>query len=101
MKKIKLFYLKNQLLVANAIANFIGVFWVNRLLTFTADVEVRAKIWENAFAFWVDSLFDPFAFSFIGVMTVLYERPFRRYLNRSFRGNLFPKISDSMPAGDC
>jgi sigma-B regulation protein RsbU (phosphoserine phosphatase) len=86
MKKIKLFYLKNQLLVANAIANFIGVFWVNRLLTFTADVEVRAKIWENALPFWVDSLFDPFAFSFIGVMTVLYERPFRRYLNRSFRG---------------
>ncbi|MEJ2474594.1 MAG: SpoIIE family protein phosphatase [Desulfobacterales bacterium] len=86
MKRIKLFYLKNQLLVANAIANFIGVFWVNRLLTFTADVEVRAKIWENALPFWVDSLFDPFAFSFIGVMTVLYERPFRRYLNRSFRG---------------
>lgn len=91
MKKIKLFYLKNQLLVANAIANFIGVFWVNRLLTFTADVEVRAKIWENAFAFWVDSLFDPFAFSFIGVMTVLYERPFRRYLNRSFRGESIPE----------
>ena len=91
MKKIKLFYLKNQLLVANAIANFIGVFWVNRLLTFTADVEVRAKIWENAFAFWVDSLFDPFAFSFIGVMTVLYERPFRKYLNRSFRGESIPE----------
>lgn len=91
MKKIKLFYLKNQLLVANAIANFLGVFWVNRLLTFTADVEVRAKIWENAFAFWVDSLFDPFAFSFIGVMTVLYERPFRRYLNRSFRGESIPE----------
>ena len=91
MKKIKLFYLKNQLLVANAIANFIGVFWVNRLLTFTADVEVRAKIWENALPFWVDRLFDPFAFSFIGVMTVLYERPFRRYLNRSFRGESIPE----------
>jgi sigma-B regulation protein RsbU (phosphoserine phosphatase) len=91
MKKIKLFYLKNQLLVANAIANFIGVFWVNRLLTFTADVEIRAKIWENALPFWVDSLFDPFAFSFIGVMTVLYERPFRRYLNRSFRGESIPE----------
>jgi len=90
MKRIKLFYLKNQLLVANAIANFIGVFWVNRLLTFTADVEVRAKIWENALPFWVDRLFDPFAFSFIGVMTVLYERPFRRYLNRSFRGESIP-----------
>ena len=91
MKKIKLFYLKNQLLVANAIANFIGVFWVNRLLTFTADVEIRAKIWENALPFWVDSLFDPFAFSFIGVMTVLYERPFRRYLNRSFKGESIPE----------
>jgi sigma-B regulation protein RsbU (phosphoserine phosphatase) len=91
MKRIKFFYLKNQLLVANAIANFIGVFWVNRLLTFTADVEVRAKIWENALPFWVDRLFDPFAFSFIGVMTVLYERPFRRYLNRSFRGESIPE----------
>jgi sigma-B regulation protein RsbU (phosphoserine phosphatase) len=60
------------------------------LLTFTADVEVRGKIWENALPFWVDRLFDPFAFSFIGVMTVLYERPFRRYLNRSFRGESIP-----------
>jgi phosphoserine phosphatase RsbU/P len=91
MKKIKLFYLKNQLMVANAIANFIGVFWVNRLVTFTADVEFRAKIWENALPFWADRLFDPFAFSFIGVMTVLYERPFRRYLNRSFRGESIPE----------
>ncbi len=90
MKRIKLFYLKNQLLAANALANLIGVFWVNRLVTFTADVEVRAKIWENALPFWIDSFFDPFAFTFIGVMTVLYERPFRRYLNRSFRGKFIP-----------
>lgn len=90
MKKIKLFYIKNQLLVANAIANLIGVFWVNRLMTFTADVEVRAKFTGHDLPYWIDYLFDPFAFTFIGVMTVLYERPIRRYLNRSFEGKFIP-----------
>jgi sigma-B regulation protein RsbU (phosphoserine phosphatase) len=28
MKKLKLFHLKNEMLIANGIANFIGVFWV-------------------------------------------------------------------------
>jgi hypothetical protein len=32
MKKIKLIYLKNQMLVANSIANFIGVLLVNTLI---------------------------------------------------------------------
>jgi len=32
MKKIKLIYLKNQMLVANSIANFIGVLLVNTLM---------------------------------------------------------------------
>ena len=89
-EKNKFFYIKNQLLVANAIANLIGVFWVNRLLTFTADVEVRAKFTEHDLPYWIDYLFDPFAFTFIGVMTVLYERPIRRYLNRSFEDKFIP-----------
>jgi len=90
MKKMKLFYLKNQLLVANGIANIIGVFWVYRLLSFTADVEIEAKIWAHALPFWIDSLFDPFAFAFIGVATVWYERPIRSYLNRSSKGKFIP-----------
>jgi len=35
--------------------------------------------------YWVDALFTPFAFIFVGVMTVLYEKPIRRYLNLSFK----------------
>ncbi|MGA9263660.1 MAG: PP2C family protein-serine/threonine phosphatase [Desulfobacterales bacterium] len=85
MKKIQIFYLKNQMLIANGIANMIGVLWVNKVIMFTADAQVQGKVWGNALPFWVDILFDPFAFSFVIVMTFLYEHPVRQYLNLSIR----------------
>ncbi|NOQ19826.1 MAG: hypothetical protein GQ571_07650, partial [Desulfobacterales bacterium] len=84
MTKFKRFHLKNEMLVANFLANFIGVFFVNAML-FVAEGYPDKQMWQHGFPYWVDALFTPFAFSFVVVMTLLYEKPIRRYLNLSFK----------------
>jgi len=80
MTKLKLFHLKNEMLVANFLANFIGVFGVNAM-THSAGGLADHKIWMYPIPNWIDTLFTPFAFAFVCVMTLLYEKPIRRYLN--------------------
>ena len=82
MKKLKLFHLKNEMLIANGIANFIGVFWVTHMKPTTGEM---GELFEYSIPYWIDALFDPFAFSFVMVMTLLYEKPIRHYLNALFR----------------
>jgi sigma-B regulation protein RsbU (phosphoserine phosphatase) len=84
MTKFKLLHLKNDMLIANFLANLIGVFFVNAILK-VAEGFPDKQMWQHPFPYWVDTLFTPFAFSFVGVMTVLYEKPIRRYLNLSFK----------------
>jgi len=75
----RLHHLKNEMLLANFLANFIGVFGVNTLM-FIGEGFTNKKLWNYALPFWIDAFFTPFAFTFVCVMTVLYERPIRRYL---------------------
>ena len=84
MTKLKLFHLKNEMLAANFLANFFSVFGVNAMM-FTAERWSEAKIWTYTIPYWIDALFTPFAFSFVGVMTLIYEKPVRRYLNTIFK----------------
>jgi len=84
MTKFKLFHLKNEMLVANFLANFIGVFSANVILLMAEGFPDK-QMWQHPLPYWVDTLFTPFAFCFVGVMTVLYEQPIRRYLNLSFK----------------
>ena len=84
MKKSKLIHLKNEMLLANFLANFIGVFGVNALMKTTGEIP-DVKIWSYLIPYWIDTLFTPFAFSFVGGMTLLYEKPIRRYLNTIFK----------------
>ena len=79
MKKAKLFHLKNEMLVANGIANFIGVF-LSIVMIHRAEPFPK-ELFDNPIIYWTYALFDPFAFSFIIVMTLLYEKPIRHYLN--------------------
>jgi sigma-B regulation protein RsbU (phosphoserine phosphatase) len=90
MKKIKLIYLKNQMLVANSIANFIGVLLVNTLMLRIQETFAK-EILETPIAYWAKALFSPFAFSFVTVMTLLYEKPIRHYLNALFRRTPLPQ----------
>jgi sigma-B regulation protein RsbU (phosphoserine phosphatase) len=84
MTKKKLFHLKNEMLVANFLANFIGVFGVNALLI-SAGGFPHTKILTYPIPYWIDMFFAPFAFAFVCVMTLLYEKPIRRYLNTKFK----------------
>ena len=72
------------MLVANCIANFIGVLVVNTLMERIQETTAK-EILEFPVAHWTAALFNPFAFFFVAVMTVLYEKPIRQYLNTLFR----------------
>jgi sigma-B regulation protein RsbU (phosphoserine phosphatase) len=72
------------MLVANFLANIIGVFGVNAMMYVSAGMPKR-EFWEHAAPYWIDALFTPFAFSFVCVMSLVYEIPIRRYLNSLFR----------------
>ena len=91
MTKFKLFHLKNEMLVANGLANFVGVFFVNAMLFVAEGFPVDKQMWQQPIPYWVDALFTPFAFSFVTVMTLLYEKPIRRYLNLSFKKAFIPR----------
>ena len=83
MQKVKLIYLKNQMLVANTFANLIGVLVVTTLMESIQEATAKG-ILETPVSHWIRVLFDPFAFFFVTVMTLLYEKPMRRYLNALF-----------------
>ena len=90
MSKIKLLYLKNQMLIANTIANVIGVWLVNTLMLRIQEALAR-EILEYPIAQWTSALFSPFAFSFVTVMTLIYEKPIRHYLKALFKRTSIPQ----------
>ncbi len=49
------------------------------------------ELFDNPIIYWTDALFDPFVFSFVIVMTLLYEKPIRHYLNALSRRTSIPQ----------
>jgi len=90
MDKIKLIYLKNQMLVANSMANFLGVLLVKTLMLRIQEA-FATEILDYPAAHWAGVFFSPFAFFFVTVMTLVYEKPIRRYLNAQFRRTSIPQ----------
>lgn len=86
MTKFKLLYLKNGMLGANFLANFIAVFFVQMFMVRAEPFPDR--ILKNPIFYWTDIIFSPVAFIFVMVMTLLYEQPIRIYLNTIFRNKL-------------
>jgi len=84
MTRWRLFHLKNEMLIANFLANFIGVVGVNTMM-FMATGRPEKEFWEHAVPYWIDALFTPMAFVFVCVMSLVYEKPIRSYLNSLFR----------------
>lgn len=35
----------------------------------------KKELWEHAVPYWIDTLFTPFAFGFVCVMSLVYEKP--------------------------
>ena len=83
MTKFTLFHLKNDMMGANFLANFIGVA-LTKFLLFRTEGPIPEEFAQNPVFNFVDTAFDPVAFTFVGIMTVLYERPIRSYLNAKF-----------------
>jgi sigma-B regulation protein RsbU (phosphoserine phosphatase) len=87
MTKLKLLHLKNEMLVANFLANFIGAVLVQALI-FRAETPIPDSLFENRLAYWFDTVFTPFAFIFVTAITLIYERSIRQYLTA--RSNQIP-----------
>ncbi len=87
MTKSKFFHVKNEMLAANFLANFVGVFFVNRVMSLT---EIPVPESAAPIIHRVDMIFNPFAFLFVGIMTLYYERPIRQYFNARFNQTPIP-----------
>ena len=83
MKKTKIWYIKNEMLGANFLANFIGVFFVNGLMTKTEQTIPNHLLPTVSM---VDNIFTFSAFTFVWIITLVYEKPIRYYLNRTLNG---------------
>jgi len=81
--KRRLIHLKNEMLVANLLANLTGVF-VNQILLSTGEDTIPERVFQIPLIDIVDSLFTPMAFLFVCVMTLIYEKPIRAYLIAKF-----------------
>jgi sigma-B regulation protein RsbU (phosphoserine phosphatase) len=81
MTKSKLFHLKNDMLGANFLANFIGVFFVNELMV---KVEFTQHT-THPVVDWFDKIYTICAFILVIVLTLLYERPIRQYMNAIYK----------------
>jgi HAMP domain-containing protein len=78
------------MLVANGFANFIGVILVKTLMLNIQEAFAK-DILETPVVHLTSALFSPFAFSFVTVMTLLYEKPIRQYLNAQYRQSSIPE----------
>ncbi|CAB1065009.1 Serine phosphatase RsbU, regulator of sigma subunit [Olavius sp. associated proteobacterium Delta 1] len=83
MTKRMLLHLKNEMLIANCLANFIGVFLVKFLIDI-GESPLPTDVFQNPVVDFIDTIFTPFAFLFVGITTYFYERPIRRYLTAKY-----------------
>lgn len=82
------------MLIANFLANFIGVLGTEVLLKSAGKVPAT-EIWSYPIPYWIDTIFTPFAFTFVCGMSLLYEIPIRRYLTAKFKGTIVSRDLES------
>jgi sigma-B regulation protein RsbU (phosphoserine phosphatase) len=90
MTKIQHWHLKNDMLSANILANLIAVTFF-QVLMFRAEPDPPEYIWQIPVIDFIDIMFTPSAFIFVIVMTLIYERPIRSYLNIIYDGKTATK----------
>ena len=90
MTKMQHWHLKNDMLSANILANLIAVTFFQGLM-FRAEPEPPEYIWQIPVIDFIDIMFTPSAFIFVFVMTLIYERPIRSYLNILYNGKTATK----------
>lgn len=95
MTKVQHWHLKNDMLAANLLANLIAVTFV-QMLMFRAEPEPPGYIWQIPSIDFIDLVFTPAAFIFVIVMTLIYERPIRFYLNARYAGKSVTKEMENL-----
>ena len=95
MTRRKLIRLKNEMVLANFLAIFIGALGTEALFETTVEAPA-AEIWNYPIPYWINTFFSPFAFSFVCVMSLLYEIPIRRYLTTKFKGAIVSRDLEKM-----
>jgi sigma-B regulation protein RsbU (phosphoserine phosphatase) len=88
MKKSELIHLKNEMLSANLLANFVSVFLVNTLMV---KAESPIADYNVLVVNRIDMMFTFGAFVFVIILTLFYERPIRRYLRGLFERVTIPQ----------
>ena len=91
MTKSELLHLKNDMLGANFLANLIGVL-STKIFLLKTEGPLPDQILLNPIFNFIDAVFAPAAFIFVGGMTLIYERPIRSYLNAKFKKKPVPLI---------
>ena len=89
MTRSRLFFLKNRMLVANFMANFIGVS-INLFLIRRADIPIPRDI--SVMGNHINAVFIPLSFLFAFSVTLVYELPIRKYLNFQYRNTAVPEV---------
>ncbi len=89
MSKLRLFRLKNTLLISNFISNAIGVALTNFLSRLSGLPDPAETV---AYNHQMQMIFLPLAFAVPTVLIIWYERPIRRYFNDIFHGNVVPEV---------
>jgi len=89
MTTFKKFHLRNEMFLANFLANLVAVFGVNGMMR-AAGALPNTDIWQYAIPYWSDVLFTPLAFIFVAGMTLWYEWPIRCFLKIRFAGSSIP-----------
>ena len=78
MTKVKRFRIKNAMLISNGISNLVGILVVYFLMSGQRH-ELPREVFRITLR--MDSIFIPLSFAFAILLTLLYERPIRRFLN--------------------
>jgi sigma-B regulation protein RsbU (phosphoserine phosphatase) len=89
MTKFQRWHLKNEMIAANFLANFTGVVLVKSFLLRT-EGPIPEELYQHPVTWFIDAAFIPVAFTFVFVMTLLYEQPIRSYLNAKFGNSTVP-----------
>jgi sigma-B regulation protein RsbU (phosphoserine phosphatase) len=83
MTRFQRWHLKNEMLAANFVANFIGIVLIKLFLSRT-EGSIPEKFLQHPVSNFMDYVFIPAAFTFVFITTLIYERPIRSYLNAKF-----------------
>ncbi len=83
MTKLQRWHIKNEMMGANFLANFCGV-TLTKLMLFKTEGVIPEQFINNPVFNFVDTIFAPVAFTFVVMMTFLYEKPIRAYLDAKF-----------------